>query len=381
VADVLSLSSRPGMISFAGGLPAPELFDVDGIAAAFARVLSDSPERALQYSSVRGDPLLRAAVAGRLTDSGLPTAPEELLITTGSQQALALLVAGLLEPGDTVLVEEPTYLAALQRFAAASVRAVPVPCDDHGTDPAAMEELAVRHRPKALYVIPTFQNPTGRTMPLARRQAVAAVAERHGLLVVEDDPYAELRYEGIPLPSLAAMLEGRGRSALLGSFSKIMAPGLRLGWLRAPAEVLRICEAVKESTDVHTSSVDQAAAAHYLTERGLSGHLEKLRTAYRARRDRMLSGLAEALPPGSTHTSPEGGMFVWVRLPGGQDAAELLRRAVAQDVAFVPGAPFYAGEPDRGTLRLSFTTCSPERIEEGLRRIRRAHASRIPAGP
>ncbi|QMV22792.1 aminotransferase class I/II-fold pyridoxal phosphate-dependent enzyme [Streptomyces sp. SCUT-3] len=374
VRDILALTARPEVVSFAGGLPAPELFDAEGIRAAYDRVLAEAPARALQYSTTEGDPQLRAAVAARLSGRGLPTAAGDLLVTTGSQQALTLVAHTLLEPGDTVLVEDPGYLASLQCFAAAGARVVPVPTDDDGLEPAALEEIAARERPKLLYLVPTFQNPTGRTLPAARRRAVAKAAARHGFRIVEDDPYGELRYDGEPVPWIAALPEASDRTVLLGSFSKIMAPGLRLGFLRAPAGLLRACAVAKQSADLHTSTVDQAAAARYLRDRDLDAHVARVRTAYRERRDALLDGLPDALPPGSRWNRPEGGMFVWVRLPDGHDATRLLPAAVAHDVAYVPGAPFYAGEPDPATLRMSFTAHPPEEIREGLRRLAKAFA-------
>ncbi|WP_424213220.1 PLP-dependent aminotransferase family protein [Streptomyces sp. BI20] len=369
VREILAVTQRPGVISFAGGLPAPELFDAAGLRAGFEAALTRHAGRALQYSTTEGDPDLRAAVADRLTVRGLPTTAEDLLVTTGSQQALALVTATLLEPGDTVLVENPTYLAALQGFRLAGVRTVPVACDDSGLLPEALEAAVLRERPRLLYTVPTFQNPTGRTLPAERRTAVAAIAARHGLRVLEDDPYGELRFEGAHVPWVAATPGAEDRTLLLGSFSKVLAPGLRLGWLRAPRAELRAAAVVKQSSDLHTSSVDQLAAAHYLRAADLDGHVAKVRGAYRERRDALLGGLGAALPDGSTWNRPEGGMFVWARLPKGWDATELLRRAVGHDVAFVPGAPFFATEPDPRTLRLTFTTHTPAEIAVGLDRL------------
>ncbi|WP_435189690.1 PLP-dependent aminotransferase family protein [Streptomyces sp. bgisy126] len=369
VRDILALTARPEMISFAGGLPAPELFDVAGIRAAYDGVLADLPRQALQYSTTEGDPELRAAVAGRLTARGLPTDADDLLVTTGSQQALTLLATALLEPGGVVLVEDPCYLAALQTFAFAGARVVPVPTDDQGIVPEALEEIAARENPTLLYVVPTFQNPTGRTLPAERRTAVAEAAARHGFWIVEDDPYGELRYDGEPVPWIAADPAAADRTVLLGSFSKVMAPGLRLGHLRAPAGLRRSCVIAKQAADLHTSTVDQAAAARYLRDSDLDAHVAVMRAAYRERRDAMLDGLPAALPGGSRWNRPEGGMFVWVTLPEGYDATALLRTAVGHEVAYVPGAPFFCGEPDPGAMRLSFTTHSAEEIGEGLRRL------------
>ncbi|GAA4688439.1 aminotransferase-like domain-containing protein [Streptomyces youssoufiensis] len=372
VREILRLTARPEVISFAGGLPAPELFDTDGIAAAFRRVLDEEPRRALQYSTTEGDPGLRAAAAGRLTARGLPTDPADLLITTGSQQALTLVASALLDPGDVVLVEEPCYLAALQCFGLAGARVVAVPGDEEGLDPAAVEAAVVRERPKLLYTVPTFQNPTGRTLSAARRRAIAEVAARRGLWVVEDDPYGELRFEGEPVPWIAAFAQDAGaadRTALISSYSKIMAPGLRLGLLRAPAPLLRACNVAKQAADLHTPTVNQLAAARYLADNDLDAHLARVRGAYRERRDALIAGLPDALPAGSRWNRPQGGMFVWASLPAGWNATEALREVVTHDVAYVPGAPFYPGEPDPTTLRLSFVTHTPDEIADGLKRL------------
>ncbi|MEV0639529.1 PLP-dependent aminotransferase family protein [Streptomyces sp. NPDC050619] len=369
VRDILAVTARPEVINFAGGLPAPEFFDQEGIAAAFRDVLAEMPARALQYSTTEGEPGLRSALAARMSVRGLPTDADDVLVTTGSQQALSLLATALLEPGDTVLVEDPCYLAALQVFGFAGARVVAVPGDGEGLDPVALEELVVRERPKLLYTVPTFQNPTGRTLSAERRAAVASVAARRGLWIVEDDPYGELRFEGERVPWIASHQEARDRVVLLGSFSKVMAPGLRLGWLRAPGELRRACAVAKQAADLHTPTVNQLAAARYLADQDLDAHVGRVAAVYRARRDAMLAGLPEALPAGSAWSRPEGGMFLWVRLPESYDTVALLPQVVRRDVAYVPGVPFYAGEPDRSTLRLCFVTQTPEEIGEGLRRL------------
>ncbi|POX46276.1 transcriptional regulator [Streptomyces sp. Ru71] len=373
VRDILAVTARPEVINFAGGLPAPELFDRAGIAAAFREVLEHSPTRALQYATTEGEPGLREALAARITGRGLPTSADDLLVTTGSQQALSLLATALIEPGDTVLVENPCYLAALQVFGLAGARVIAVPGDEHGPDPRALQELVERERPKLLYTVPTFQNPTGRTMPAARRAELAAVAARCGLWIVEDDPYGELRYDGESVGWIAAHDDARDRTVLLGSFSKVMAPGLRLGWLRAPKALRRACAVAKQAADLHTPTVNQLAAARYLDV--LDAHVEHVRSVYRERRDAMLAGLPDTLPAGSTWTRPEGGMFLWVRLPSSYDTTALLPQVVRYDVAYVPGAPFFAADPDPRTLRLCFVTQTPEEITEGLRRLSKGLAT------
>ncbi|WP_406117309.1 PLP-dependent aminotransferase family protein [Streptomyces virginiae] len=369
VREILALTERPGIISLAGGLPAPELFDTEGLRAAYDAAFAGSARRALQYSTTEGAPELREAVAVRATARGLPTGPDDVLITSGSQQALTLITATLVEPGDVVLVENPTYLAALQCFRLAGARVVTVPCDAEGILPDALADVVARERPKLLYTVPTFQNPTGRTLPRDRRAAVAQTAARLGLWLVEDDPYGELRYEGRDVPWLAAHPGAEDRTALLGSFSKVMAPGLRLGWLRAPAALRRAAVVAKQAADLHTSTVDQLAAAHYLAAVDLDAHIAAVRTAYRERRDALHGALARSLPGDCAWNLPAGGMFLWARLPADHDATDLLRTAVTHGVAFVPGAPFYAAAPDPRTLRLSFTTHTPTEITEGVGRL------------
>jgi 2-aminoadipate transaminase len=373
VRDLLALLDRPEVISFAGGLPAPELFDLEGFRAAFDSVLSTpAGRRHLQYAPTEGNHDLRELVAGRMTARRLPTVAEDLLVTTGSQQALTLVATALLDPGAVVAVEDPTYLAALQCFQLAGARVVPVAGDEEGIDPDALSDVLERDRPALLYLVPTFANPTGRTLTPERRAAVADLAARHGVWVVEDDPYGELRYRGDPVTALAAQPSAEDRVLHLGSFSKIASPGMRLGWLRAPADLMRPLTVAKQAADLHTSTVDQAAAAEYLAATDLDAHVRRLCVAYGERRDAMIGALPGTLPVGSTWSDPDGGMFTWVRLPGDVDTADLLRTALRHDVAFVPGAPFHAGAPDPATLRLSFTTNTPAEITEGMRRLRSA---------
>jgi 2-aminoadipate transaminase len=376
VRDILELTQRDEVISFAGGLPAPELFPAELIAGAFATVLAPTvAARALQYSSTEGDPRLRELLAQRLALRGLPADRDELLVTTGSQQAIGLVASVLLDPGDSVLVENPSYLAALQCFSFAGARLVPVPCDDEGLELDALPELIARHAPKFLYLVPTFQNPTGRTLPGERRRRLAEIAAEHGLWLIEDDPYGELRYDGEPLQPIAAYPGAHDRTITVSSLSKVLAPGLRIGWLRAPEALLRPLAIAKQAADLHTSTVDQFAVRAALQAVDIDEHITRLCAEYRLRRDALLDGLAAALPAGSTFNRPAGGMFVWARLPAGWNAAELLVAALRHDVAFVPGAPFFAVDADTRTLRLSFTTHAPAQIVEGLGRLRAAAAA------
>jgi 2-aminoadipate transaminase len=271
-----------------------------------------------------------------------------------------------------VLVEEPSYLAAIRSFKMAGAEVVPVPCDDDGLDPEAVAALAARHGARLLYTVATFQNPTGRTLPLDRRKALVELAARTGLWILEDDPYGELRYHGEPVPAIASLPGADGRVLAISTLSKVAAPGLRIGWLRTPPSLRGPTVVAKQAADLHSSTIDQAAAARWLAAIDLDAHVATLRRAYGERRDTLVEGLAAALPPGSTHTRPDGGMFVWARLPDGWDAEPLLARALEHDVAFVPGAPFFAGPPDRAAMRLSFTAHPPAEIADGLARLRAA---------
>jgi len=370
VRDLLALTLRPEVISFAGGLPAPELFDLDGWGEAFAK--ATTVRHNLQYGPTEGHLELRTLLAARMTSKGVPTTESDLLITTGSQQALTLLTIALVEPGDVVAVEEPTYLAALQCFQLAGARIVPVASDEHGMVPESLAEVLERDHPTLVYAVPTFANPSGRTQPPARRQALADLVSRSDTWLVEDDPYGELRYRGTPVPPLASYSD---KVLYLGSLSKIGAPGLRLGWLRAPADLMPAAVIAKQAADLHTSTIDQAAAAIYLTNIDLPAHIAHLCAVYKERRDTMVEALPMTVPSGTTWTDPDGGMFVWLRLPGTPDSAEILKKALTHNVAFVPGAPFFATNPDHATFRMSFTTNPPEAITEGMQRLAKTFAA------
>ncbi|MGW9632052.1 aminotransferase-like domain-containing protein [Agromyces sp. NPDC055520] len=374
VRDLLALTEHPDVISFAGGLPAPDLFDLVGLRRSFETALAD-PAR-LQYSTSEGNPALREFIADRYSAQGLPTTRDEILITTGSQQALSLLALSLLDPGDTVLVERPSYLAALQAFTMAGARIVSVPMRAGGIDLDALGRAAEQHHPKLLYTVPTFQNPTGTSLDRATREGVTGLAATHGFRVVEDEPYRELRYSGEPLPYLAA--HSPDHVITVGSFSKVLAPGLRLGWLRTRPDIHSTVVVAKQAADLHTSTVDQAAAALYVTGGGLETSLSRIRAAYGERRDAMLAALPQTLPAGSTWSTPHGGMFVWATMPPGHDTAHRLADAIEERVAFVPGAPFYSDRPDAATMRLSFTTYDPATIREGLGRLERSFARARP---
>lgn len=375
VRDLLALTRRPEVISFAGGLPAPDQIDVPGLRESFAAVLAgDAGEGRLQYSTTEGDPDLRRAVTAIEARRGVERDADEVLITTGSQQALGLVAHALVRPGAAVLVEEPSYLAALQVLRLHGAEPVGVECDEGGIDPEALDRAAEATGASVVYLVPTFQNPTGRTLSAARREAVAEVIRQRRLWLVEDDPYGQLRFRGSPQAPLVTLPGMRERTIAISSLSKIVAPGLRIGWLLAPPELWARLVVVKQAADLHTSTVDQAAAAHWLGQADLDAHLERLRAAYAERHDALLAGLPAALPAGATHNDPDGGMFCWVRLPDGSDSAALLQRALDRDVAYVPGAAFFAGTPDPATLRLSYSVETPARIAAGLERLAEAWA-------
>jgi 2-aminoadipate transaminase len=370
VRELLETAMQPHIISLAGGLPAPDTFDVPGLRAAFDEVLSGHDAvRSLQYSLTEGDLALRRRLAAFMGTRGLEATGDDILITTGSQQALGLIASALCDPGDTILVEDPTYLAALQTFQLADVDAVPIDSDAEGPDPDALLRRARETGAKAAYLIPTFQNPTGRTLTAERRAALAEAAATAGLWLIEDDPYSALRLDGEPVDLLAAQPAARDRTIVIQTLSKVLSPGLRIGYLRAPAALRGALTVAKQAADLPTSTVAQLAAERWLARHDLSEHIAGLAAHYRPRRDALLAALSKHLPQGSSMTTPEGGLFVWVTLPDGHDAEAILPRALANGVAFVPGKYFYAGEPRKETLRISFATATPAELVEGATRL------------
>ncbi len=372
IREILKVTEMPEVISFAGGLPAPELFPVDDVARAAAAILREDGPAALQYGPTEGYGPLRQWVAAHLARTvGVRVAPDQVLITSGSQQALDLLGRVLIDPGDAVLVENPSYLGALQAFRAHQANLVGVPADDDGLRPEELRRTleAGGAPPKFLYLIPNFQNPTGVSVSAGRRAEIAALAAQFGVPIVEDDPYGRLRYSGEEAP---ALLAGSGVTGVhLGTASKILAPGLRVAWLATTDRALfeRLVVA-KQAADLHTSSFTQRLAWWFLHQSELAdAHLARLRAAYARRRDAMLDALARDFPDGCTWSHPDGGLFLWVRVPVGLDTTRLLPDATARKVAYVPGEPFWVGPPVRHTLRLNFSNSTEERIAEGVHRL------------
>ncbi|KWR77784.1 aminotransferase-like domain-containing protein [Cupriavidus sp. IDO] len=361
IREILKLTEREEIISFAGGLPAAQTFPVQALQSACERLFADAPAAALQYAPTEGFQPLRQWIADRHgADVG------NVLITTGSQQALDLLAKVFIDPGSKVLVEAPTYLGALQAFSLSEASYAEVPTDDHGLQPELLTE-ALAADARFLYTIPNFQNPTGRRLTLKRRLTLVARARELGLLLVEDNPYGELCYSNSPLPSLQSL--NPSGVVYMGSFSKIMAPGLRLGYVIAPAEIHGKLVQAKQASDLHTPSFTQRLVYEVLKTGMLEGHLAAVCDLYGKHCSVMLDALSRHMPPGVRWTRPEGGMFIWVELPEHIDAMALLEEAVANNVAFVPGAPFYARNPRTNTMRLAFVTVIPDKIEEGIARL------------
>ena len=381
IRDLLHLLQEPDMISFAGGLPAPETIPIGAIQEATQRVLALEGSKALQYSTTEGYLPLRALIARHFARYGIAVRPSNILITSGSQQALDLIGKLFLDPGDVVVVEEPTYLGALQAFRAYEPRFVSVPMDDEGVRLEPLEQALVRDKPKLLYLLPNFQNPSGVSMSELRRQQVMEMAARHDVPVVEDDPYGQLRYTGwhqTPLLVLDGDLAPQGHSddpvrgphvLYTSTFSKLLAPGLRIGWVLAPEEVIASLVLLKQGTDLHTSTFAQMLAYDVCRGGFLDRHVVYLRSVYSERLQAMLEALEDSMPEGVTWTRPVGGLFLWVKLPAEMDSKEVLRVALEKRVAFVPGAAFHASGGGRNTLRLNFSYCSPGQIATGIRRL------------
>lgn len=376
IREILKVTERPGIISFAGGLPSPKTFPVAEFAAACAKVLRDDASAALQYAASEGYGPLREMVAQMLP---WKVDPAQVLITTGSQQGLDLVGKILIDRGSGVLVETPTYLGALQAFAPMQPKILGVACDANGVDVAALRE-AVRAEPaRFFYVLPNFQNPTGRTMTETGRAALSQAASEIGLPLVEDNPYGDLWFDAPPpLPLAARNPDG---CIYLGSFSKVLAPGLRLGFMVAPQAIYPKLLQAKQAADLHSPGFNQRVVAEVMKDGFLERHVPTIRALYKSQRDAMLSALHKHMPAGVEWNSPSGGMFLWARLPQGMNAADLLPKAVHRGVAFVPGAAFYADHADARTLRLSFVTASVQEIDTGIAALALAISETLRDGP
>ena len=378
IRELFKLLGKPGIISFAGGFPDSAMFDVEGIREAVNRALTDEPGGALQYGATEGYNPLREQLVAFMASKGVKgLAADDLIVTTGSQQALDLLGKTMISPGDKVIVEGPTFLATIQCFRLYGAELISAPVDDHGVNTDALAQLMAEHKPKFIYLIPTFGNPSGALLSLERRRRVLELAVEHNTLIVEDDPYGDLYFGAPPPPSMLALSdEVPGSRALLahcGSMSKVLSPGLRVGWMIGPADLLARATMCKQFSDAHTSTFAQATAAQYLRAGRMPATLAKVRQVYAERARVMGEGLRSQLGDAISFVQPQGGLFVWARLTGARgqvsDGNELARRAIEKGVAFVPGAPFFAGPPDTATLRLSFATADEARIVEGVGRL------------
>jgi 2-aminoadipate transaminase len=362
VREILKLTQMPDVISLAGGLPAPESFPVDELREAFDHVLATMGTRALQYSLTEGELGLRTWIAERETAAGVPTRPDEVLVVASSQQGLDLIAKAFVEPESPTIVESPTYLGALQAFSVFGPTYRLLPTDEGGAIPEALDEVG----PGAslIYLTPNFQNPTGRLLSAERRQAIAEVARRHDFWIVEDDPYGELWYESAPPASIRAWAPER--TIRLCSFSKVLAPGLRLGYITGPVEAIQLLVRLKQATDLQTATLTQLAAQRVFEGGLLARHLPSVRARYANAARVMLDALATSMPAGVEWTRPVGGMFVWATLPDRMDGTAVLAKSIQRKVAFVPGVAFYAADPQVNTMRLSFVTVPEAKLREGI---------------
>ncbi|MCE5258094.1 MAG: PLP-dependent aminotransferase family protein [Chloroflexi bacterium] len=375
IRDILKCAQAPGLISLAGGWPEAELFPTRQLAEIAQDVITNMPRESLQYGLTDGFPPLRALLAEQMSAQGIPAEMGNIIITSGTQQSLDLLGRILLDEDDTVLVENPTFLGALQSFKAYGVAFRAVNMDDDGADVARLDPTDCKY----YYALPTFQNPTGVTMSLARRKQLIQRSFDQDLVIIEDDPYGSLRFEGDPLPTLAALasqeavsrgLTGKPSNVVYcSSFSKTLAPGLRLSWVVCPKEVAEPLVMAKQGTDLHTNALSQVIAYEFLRRGWLPEQIARIRETYRVRRQAMLEAIEEYLPQGIYFSRPQGGLFLWVELPPEIDTVALLPEAVEQQVAFVPGSPFYITADGKNTMRLTFASVRPELIREGIRRL------------
>lgn len=365
IREIFKLLASPNIISFAGGNPSPSSFEPEVIAGLTAEVMQKNGPQILQYGATEGYAPLRESAAAFLKGSGVIADPADILPVSGSLQAMDLLCKALINPGDTILVENPTFLGCLHTMKLYQAHIMPIPTDHDGAIPASLEENIEKYHPKFVYLIPTFQNPSGNTLSLARRKEIADIAARTQTLIVEDDPYRDLRYEGEALPAIYSYAHD-GYVMYLGSFSKLISPGLRVGLAVGDAGLIRKMTVGKQGADVHTCNLTQAIVDAYLRRGLLPAHLQSVCASYRLQRDAMIDGF-EAFPKGVTHTNPEGGLFVWVTLPEHMDTVLLMDKAVARNVAYVPGTHFFCDGTGKNTMRLNFSMSTPEKIQEGMK--------------
>ncbi|HWK22086.1 MAG TPA: PLP-dependent aminotransferase family protein [Ureibacillus sp.] len=371
VREIFKAMADPEMISFGGGSPANESFPIPEIKEITDEILSKKGPQILQYGITEGwAPLKEAYLKHIAHPKGIKGAPENVIITTGASQGIHLLADAFLDPGDVVLVESPTFLGVFSTFNKYFVKCIPVAMDEHGLIMEDLEAKIKEHNPKMLYTIPTFQNPTGRTLPLDRRQKVAELASQYNMIVLEDDPYCDLRYKGEALPAIKTFDE-TGHVVLLNSFAKIISPGLRVGTVLAEVDIIKTLTVAKQGADTHTANLTQAICAEFLERGLLPDHLKKINAMYAEKLDAMISSIEKYFPKGTKYTTPEGGLFIWVELPGNPDVLALFEQATSEiKVAFVPGIHF-CKNPDDGIhhLRLNFSSSTPEKIEEGIKKL------------
>ncbi len=367
IREILKISSKPGIVNFAGGLPAPELFPIEQIRECVDAVLTNSGPASLQYSLTQGVLPLREYLAEHVSKKGLPVTAENITITTGSQQGLDLVGRAFLDPGDYVLTELPTYLGALQAFNFYQAVYCPVRMDNHGILVDEAAKKIKQFHPKFMYLVPNFQNPSGITMSLERRQAVIDLAFEHHVPIVDDNPYGELRFSGKAMPSL----RGIGGDAVigLGTFSKLISPGLRVGWVVAPIACSKVIERVKQAVDLHSATFPQFVIYEFLKRGYLEPHIEKIKSAYAERLGVMEAAMREYFPPSITWPHPDGGLFLWLQLPEDVSASKMLNEAIAAGVAFVPGRSFHPDGSGDNTMRLNFANATHEGIVEGIKRL------------
>lgn len=367
IREILKLTSQPGIISFAGGLPAPEMFPLDELSRIASEVIQKHGAASLQYSLSQGILPLRELIAKQATEGGSPTKPENVLITSGSQQGIELLARVFIDPGDYVLTENPTYVGALQAFQYYQAKYCTVEMDNDGMLVDQVEGLIEKYHPKMIYTVSNFQNPTGITMSIDRRKELVRLAAKHDIPVIDDNPYSEIRFEGEKLPTLKNF--GGDEVIALRTFSKTLTPGLRIGWMNGPTSIIRQFEKVKQCTDLHTSTFGQYLIYEYMNQGLLEPQIERLKVDYRTKRDIMLKAMEEHFPEGITWTHPQGGLFLWVTLPEHLSTKDLLDKAVELKVAYVYGSPFFPNGGGDNTCRLNFSNATHEGIVEGIKRL------------